>query len=68
VTGERDAALLDTLAAACAAAGRYDAAVAAARRALDLAMSKGPANLVGPIRERLRTYESRKPFREAPRQ
>jgi spermidine synthase len=57
-TGYGDPALLDTLAAAYAAAGRYADAVATARRAL------GPAGGDGPTAERLKLYERGEPFRD----
>jgi hypothetical protein len=49
--------MLDTLAAAYAEAGRFDDAVAAAQRAIDLANE---------IRGRLASCQGRKPLRQAP--
>jgi tetratricopeptide (TPR) repeat protein len=63
-TARRQPEFLDTLAAAYAAAGRFDEAVAAAREALALARQERP-ELAGPVERRLRLYEARKPFREA---
>lgn len=61
--GEPDedlAAALDVLAAALADVGRFDDAVAAQARAIDLA----PADLRDDMRERLAGYQQRKPHRE----
>lgn len=55
-----DSGLLDTLAAAYAAAGRYDQAISTARRALQLAITQGsPA--APEIEMRLRSYEAHRP-------
>ena len=51
-TGEQDAKALDALAAAYAAAGRYDEAAAVARKAVTRAEAGAP-NRAGAIRERL---------------
>ncbi len=54
---------LDTLAAAYAAAGRFEEAVATAREALQLARSSGTHQpLTAEIAARLALYESNKPF------
>lgn len=50
------AALLDTLAATYAAAGRYEEAVATAQRAMSEAEKSGDAALVEEIRDRLNRY------------
>jgi len=57
---------LDTLAAGWAEAGRFDQAIAVARQAIELATRSGLETLAGRIRERLRLYESSRPFREGP--
>jgi tetratricopeptide (TPR) repeat protein len=54
LTGNADPSVLDTLAAAHAAAGQHDAAIEAARRALALAEAQGRSELARAIRERLR--------------
>jgi tetratricopeptide (TPR) repeat protein len=54
--------LLDTLAAAYASAGRFTDATATARRALDLARSANLKTLIGPLEERLKLYQSGRPF------
>jgi tetratricopeptide (TPR) repeat protein len=56
----------DTLAAAYAATGRFDDAVAAARQARTLASAAGQEVLVREIEGRLRLYERGEPFRETP--
>ena len=63
-TGGRDVAILDTVAAAYAAAGRYDDAVRTAETALDVA---GPDadRLYRQVRERLLLYRGRQPYRAA---
>ena len=61
--GAEDAGGLDTLAAAYAAAGRTNAAVATAERALRIASASDP-DLAGGIRQRLALYRSGRPYRE----
>jgi tetratricopeptide (TPR) repeat protein len=65
-TGDQQPAILDTLAAAYAEVGRFDEAVATARKALTLALSAEQLDLADGIRERLRLYEARQPFHQAP--
>jgi len=61
LSGGKDAAGLDTLAAAYAEAGRFIDAALTARRALALATKNGrPAEA---LKSRLALYEARKPFR-----
>jgi len=57
-------AQLDTLAAAYAAAGRFDQAEKTARKAATLAEQAGDTALAGRIRSRLALYRSGKPFRQ----
>jgi hypothetical protein len=59
--GTRDAEALDTLAAAYAAAGRYDEAVQVAERAL---RQVGPGELAGALAARLDLYRARRPYRQ----
>jgi spermidine synthase len=61
VTGGRDLAALDTLAAAYAEMGRFDQAVETARRALALAENRQP--LAAAIQARIALYEGKQPFR-----
>ena len=55
---------LDVLAAACAEAGLFDEAVATARRAIEAAEPAGGKPSAAEIRDRLKLYESRPPYRE----
>jgi len=55
---------LDTLAAAYAEAGRFDAAVETARKAAVLARSSRDDGIYDEILNRLESYESGKPFRD----
>jgi len=54
--------ILDTLAAAYAAVGQFDQAVATAQQAIALAADQ--VELADPIRQRLKLYEQHKPYRE----
>lgn len=60
---DQDANLLDTYAAALAAAGRFDEAIAAERRAARLAALAGDSTLAREAGERLALYEARTPYR-----
>ncbi len=64
LTGRRDAEALDTLAAAYAAAGRFDDAINSAQSAVGLAA--GRDELVRDIQTRLELYTARQPYHEAP--
>jgi len=57
-----DARVLDTLAAAYAAAARFGEAIPAARKALGLARKAGDARLAAGIQERLALYAASKPY------
>jgi len=57
---------LDALAAAYAETGRYAEAAETARRAVDLARAQGQEPQSGPIQDRIRLYESGRPFRDRP--
>ena len=59
-------AVVGTLAAAYAEAGRYADAVETARRAIALSERQGDRALADTIRARLRLYESGSPYRGAP--
>jgi len=63
-SGGKDPAILGTLAAAYAEAGRYSDAVTTARRALDLANTQTNASEAETLRARLKLYESGVPFRD----
>ena len=64
LTRTNDPGALDTLAAACAEAGRFEDAVATAKKAIRLAESSGNRTLAGELETRLRLYEHSQPFRE----
>jgi Tfp pilus assembly protein PilF len=64
LTEDRDPRVLDTLAAAYAAAGRFDLAVTTAEKALALAESSGFDQAADRIRQRLRGYDRQTPHRE----
>jgi protein O-mannosyl-transferase len=65
VTGGKDPALLGTLAAAYAEAGRFAEAVATAQRALELATAQANTNQVETSRARLKLYQANSPFRDS---
>ncbi len=66
-TARRQPVILDTLAAAYAAAGDFDHATATAREATALAASGSSGALAGEIGKRLELYRQGKPFRESGR-
>lgn len=66
LSGEAVPTVLDTLAAAYAAAGRFPQAVSTARKAIALADQAADAALGGQIRSRLDLYLAGKPFRQPP--
>ena len=66
LTGGREAAILDTLAAAYAEAGRFGEAVETARRALALARQQNEQGLAEALKGRMGLYEARTAFREVP--
>ena len=61
-TSGREPSALDTLAAAQASAGDFDAAVATARRALGAATSAGDATTAREVAERMAVYQSRQSY------
>jgi tetratricopeptide (TPR) repeat protein len=66
LSGGREPAILDTLAAAYAEMGRFPEAVETARRALALAVERKQQPLVEVLRTRIALYEAQTPFREKP--
>ena len=62
LTRQRDPEILDTLAAALAAVGRFDQAVKLAQAAHDLAKSAGNQQLAEQIRQRLDGYRQDRPY------
>ncbi|MBI3403752.1 MAG: tetratricopeptide repeat protein [Acidobacteria bacterium] len=63
LTSRRDLSVLDALAAAYAAAGRFDAAVAAVRAGIDLAVAAGQPAAITQLRQRLELYQQGQPYR-----
>jgi tetratricopeptide (TPR) repeat protein len=64
LSGGSDPVVLDTLAAAFAASGRFDAALVALRRALELSEAGTRPELAPEFRERLALYRARRAYRE----
>ncbi len=62
--GRKKPEYLDTLAAAYARSGRYEAAVETAREGLDLARAASDAELTEELEQRLKMYESGRAFTE----
>jgi tetratricopeptide (TPR) repeat protein len=63
LTARRDAAVLDTLAAAYAETGRFSAAVETAQQALELASAQSNRPLAEHLRQRIDLYRNAKPYR-----
>jgi tetratricopeptide (TPR) repeat protein len=63
LTRRQDTVSLDTLAAAHAEVGEFDAAVIIAREALAVARATGETAIVPELEQRRALYESRRPFR-----
>ena len=63
LTDNRVAGYLDTLAAAYAAAGRFNEAIATAQQAIELANSAGQAQAVSEIETRLELYRAGRAYR-----
>lgn len=63
LSGRREPAILDTLAAACAETGRFADALEAAREALEAANRQGNQALVKDLKGRISLYEAQRPFR-----
>jgi Flp pilus assembly protein TadD len=64
LSGGQEPAILSTLAAACAEAGRFPEAVPTARKALELAKRQNKPALAESIQAKLSLYEAGTPFRE----
>jgi protein O-mannosyl-transferase len=64
LTGGRDLDILDTLAAACAEAGRFSDAVRIAEQVLAAASRQNSTALAGRVQARLRLYRAGSPYRD----
>jgi tetratricopeptide (TPR) repeat protein len=64
LSGSKQPDILDTLAAAYAEAGQFPEALAAARKALELATQQDNHVLVDVLRARIALYEAGKPYRQ----
>jgi len=62
LTGNKNATVLDTLAIAYAAAGRFDDALKAGQSALELASDENNSQLASAIAKRLDLYKIKKPY------
>jgi spermidine synthase len=62
LTARRDALVLDTLAAAYAASGRFDQAIQTAERALEMVSPEKRGRATEPIRRRLDGYRQRRAY------
>jgi len=67
LTGFRNGAMLDTLAAAYAEAGRFPEAVTAARRAVEQASARGRTQVARFFEAHMRLFQNRQPLRMPPR-
>ena len=64
LSGGREPAVLGTLAAAYAEAGRFSEAVETAQKALDLATKQNKPRLAESIRAKISLYKATTPFRQ----
>jgi hypothetical protein len=64
LSGRREVVCLETLAAACASAGRFEEAMALGVEAGRLAQSTGQKAVLARIEKQLHEYRKRKPYRE----
>ena len=62
LSGNKNAVVLDTLAAAYASAGQYDRAVSIAQAAIKIASSQPASPFSNQVHERLQRYQQRKPY------
>jgi protein O-mannosyl-transferase len=65
LSGGREPAILDTLAAAYAEAGRFAQAVETAQKAIELATQQNKKALANSVQAKLRLYEAGTPFRQS---
>lgn len=64
LTGYQQPLAMDALAAAYAESGRFDEAIAAAKKALTLALKLGPKELAIGLQKRLKLYQIEQPYRQ----
>jgi len=64
LTGNKEAAFLDTLAVAYAAKGRFKDAIATAEQAINIAKTQNREILVGEIQTRLKLYRAGQPYKQ----
>jgi tetratricopeptide (TPR) repeat protein len=64
MTGNREAGILDTLAAAYAAAGEFSEAVETAEKAVSAAKAAGREEMAGAIQKRIELYKAGKRYRQ----
>ena len=64
LTGYKNPSFLDTLAAAYAAAGRFDDAVKTAKQALDIAKSGDQEGLTNEIQSHIKLYQTGQLYRQ----
>lgn len=64
LTGGAQPFVLDTLGMACAEAGHFQDAQAAAQKAIDLAKAAGAEKTLAAMQQRLQLYQSGQPYRE----
>ncbi len=64
LTGGREPAILDTVAASLAETGRFDEAAAIAQRSLELAVRQQKTSLANDLRQRIRLYRAGSPYHQ----
>jgi tetratricopeptide (TPR) repeat protein len=65
LTDSRDPLAFDVLAAACAEAGQFDAALTALASAVNIIRASGQTDLIGMLRSHLALFEAKRPIRSA---
>jgi tetratricopeptide (TPR) repeat protein len=65
LTGYKDPSILDTLAAAYAASGKFEDAISTANKAVDSAKATGHKDLANDIQERIKLYQARQRYHQA---
>jgi spermidine synthase len=65
LTGHKNPSILDTLAAAYAASGKFDEAISTANKAVEAAKAAGHKNLANDIQERIKLYQAHQRYHQA---